>query len=434
MNEEQEAAGEAPFANPRNAAAGAIRMLDTARGRPARPARLHLSGARSPAGAAARATTHAGLLEQLAGWGCPVERHWTRCEGMTRSSPPSAASGRRRAARCQFETDGVVVKLDDLVAARAGSAPRPSSPDGPSRSSSRPNRRATRLLRIDVNVGRTGAVTPVRRARAGAHQRHDRPDGDAAQRAGSRPARYPRGRRGRGREGRRHHSESRGAGPRASAHPIRRPWRMPSTCPFCGSALVKPEDEVVWRCENASCPARIRRSLLHFASRRAMNIEGLGEALVDQLVTERPGARLRRPVRLDGRAARRARAHGQEVRRQSGGRDRREPTGRAVAAAARARHPPRRRGGRPRPGAGLSDRCPRCARRRRSRSKACRRSARSSPVRFGASSTSPETAALLDRLAAAGVRMEDETGTPPRRSGSGRSPARRSSSPAPSRR
>jgi DNA ligase (NAD+) len=62
-------------------------------------------------------------------------------------------------------------------------------------------------------------------------------------------------------------------------------WRMPSVCPFCQSALVKPVEEVVWRCENASCPARIRRSLLHFASRRAMNIEGLGESLVDQLVT-----------------------------------------------------------------------------------------------------------------------------------------------------
>jgi DNA ligase (NAD+) len=62
------------------------------------------------------------------------------------------------------------------------------------------------------------------------------------------------------------------------------PWSMPAECPSCRSRLVKPEDEVVWRCENASCPARIRRGLLHFASRRAMNIEGLGEALVDQLV------------------------------------------------------------------------------------------------------------------------------------------------------
>jgi DNA ligase (NAD+) len=64
------------------------------------------------------------------------------------------------------------------------------------------------------------------------------------------------------------------------------PWEMPRECPACGSQLAKPEDEVVWRCLNASCPARLRRSLLHFASRRAMNIEGLGEALVDQLVDQ----------------------------------------------------------------------------------------------------------------------------------------------------
>jgi DNA ligase (NAD+) len=64
------------------------------------------------------------------------------------------------------------------------------------------------------------------------------------------------------------------------------PWEMPSTCPACGSTLARPEGEVVWRCENASCPARLRRSLEHFASRSAMNIEGLGEAIVDQLLEQ----------------------------------------------------------------------------------------------------------------------------------------------------
>jgi DNA ligase (NAD+) len=59
---------------------------------------------------------------------------------------------------------------------------------------------------------------------------------------------------------------------------------MSGECPSCGSALVRPEGEVVWRCENSSCPARLRRSLEHFASRHAMDIEGLGEAVVDQLV------------------------------------------------------------------------------------------------------------------------------------------------------
>ena len=65
-----------------------------------------------------------------------------------------------------------------------------------------------------------------------------------------------------------------------------KPWVMPTTCKACGSALQRDEEEVVWRCENASCPARLRRSLEHFAGRSAMNIEGLGESLVDQLIEQ----------------------------------------------------------------------------------------------------------------------------------------------------
>jgi DNA ligase (NAD+) len=62
------------------------------------------------------------------------------------------------------------------------------------------------------------------------------------------------------------------------------PWVMPEACRACGSALHRDEDEVVWRCENTACPARLRRGLEHFASRTAMDIEGLGESLVDQLI------------------------------------------------------------------------------------------------------------------------------------------------------
>src|SRR5258708_31164949 len=61
---------------------------------------------------------------------------------------------------------------------------------------------------------------------------------------------------------------------------------MPATCQACGSALVRDEDEVVWRCENTSCPARLRRSLEHFASRTVMNSEGLGASLVDELIEQ----------------------------------------------------------------------------------------------------------------------------------------------------
>ena len=65
----------------------------------------------------------------------------------------------------------------------------------------------------------------------------------------------------------------------------RAPWVMPTACPVCHSPLHRDDGEVVWRCENSSCPARLRRSLEHFAGRGAMDIEGLGESLIDQLVT-----------------------------------------------------------------------------------------------------------------------------------------------------
>jgi DNA ligase (NAD+) len=71
------------------------------------------------------------------------------------------------------------------------------------------------------------------------------------------------------------------ANPDASERPAR--WVMPTACPECGSQLRKPEDEAVWRCENSSCPSKLRRGLEHFASRGAMNIEGMGESLIGQL-------------------------------------------------------------------------------------------------------------------------------------------------------
>jgi DNA ligase (NAD+) len=66
--------------------------------------------------------------------------------------------------------------------------------------------------------------------------------------------------------------------------PDSRPWVMPTICPRCGSTLHRAEDEAVWRCENTSCPAKLQRGLEHFASRGAMNIEGLGESLVAQVI------------------------------------------------------------------------------------------------------------------------------------------------------
>ena len=282
MNEEKEAAGDTPFANPRNAAAGAVRTLDphavTRRG-----LRAFTYQILAPEEEALPWTTHASVLEQLAAWGCPVEPHWQRHDGID-----AVAAGCRewqeRRRTLQFETDGVVVKLDDLaLRERLGATAK--FPRWAIAFKFPTEQARTRLVKIDVNVGRTGAVTPfavldpvrisgttVQMATLHNEQeiaRRDIREGDlvTVEKGGEIIPKV--------------------VGPVLEERPAdSTPWRMPSTCPFCGSALVKPVEEVIWRCENASCPARIRRSLLHFASRRAMNIEGLGEALVDQLVTQ----------------------------------------------------------------------------------------------------------------------------------------------------
>ncbi len=278
INREREERGEPLFANPRNAAAGAMRNLD--------PALVGRRGLRAffyqmvPASSVSEAT-HAGQLTRLARWGLPVEPHWQRAATI---DEVLAFCDRWREQRhaLAFETDGVVVKVDDLAAReRLGFTSK--FPRWAMAFKFPAEQKTTRLLAIQVNVGRTGAVTPyavlepVRLAgttvqMATLHNaqevaRRDLREGDyvLVEKAGDvipqvlKPieSRRPKG---------------------------LRTWRMPSECPVCGSVLRKGEDEAVWRCENASCPARFRRGLEHFASRRAMNIEGLGEALVTQLV------------------------------------------------------------------------------------------------------------------------------------------------------
>jgi DNA ligase (NAD+) len=281
MNAEREEAGEPPFANPRNAASGAIRMLDS-REVSRRGLRAFCYQIVPPAGAAPIAATHAETLTLLASWGCPVEPHWTRCAGID-AVAAFCETWRDRRRTLAFDTDGVVVKLDLLEARdRAGSTAK--FPRWATAFKFPTEQATTRLLKIEVNVGRTGAVTPyavlepvplggttIQMATLHNEQevaRRDVREGDLVviEKGGEIIPKV--------------------IGPVVvEGQPRAAAWRMPSTCPFCHSHLVRPADEVIWRCENASCPARIRRSLLHFASRRAMNIEGLGEVVVDQLVT-----------------------------------------------------------------------------------------------------------------------------------------------------
>jgi DNA ligase (NAD+) len=281
INEERTAAGEPVFANPRNSAAGAVRTLDSA-AVSRRGLRAFTYQIVMPGGARAPVATHAESLQLLASWGCPVEPHWKKCDGI---DAVIAYTHEWREARrqLQFETDGVVIKLDDLTL-RDELGTTAKFPRWAVAFKFPAEQATTRLIRIDVNVGRTGAVTPfavlepVRLSgttisMATLHNeqevaRKDIRDGDLVliEKGGDIIPKVVKA--------------------LISERPDgTKPWKMPELCPFCQSRLVKPEEEVVWRCENASCPARIRRGLLHFASRHAMNIEGLGESLVDQLVT-----------------------------------------------------------------------------------------------------------------------------------------------------
>ncbi len=278
-NREREAAGLPLYANPRNTAAGAMRNLD--------PAHVASRGLRAWMYGVVRdgpplTASHAELLRLLGAWGLPVEPHWQVCAGIDEVWAFCDAWATRRH-ELPFEIDGVVVKVDRLAdRTTLGSTskfPRWAV------AFKFPAQQVTTLLKaIQVNVGRTGAATPYAIlepvvvsgstvSMATLHNaedlaRKDIREGDlvVVEKAGDVIPRV--------------------VGPVIRDGVERQPpWVMPTLCPVCESGLHRDADEVVWRCENNSCPARLRRSLEHFAGRWAMNIEGLGEALVDQLVT-----------------------------------------------------------------------------------------------------------------------------------------------------
>ena len=288
INREREEAGEPLFQNPRNAAAGTMRNLDPAlvakRGLSAFTYQLVAPG--PPADVAAvrePPTTHADTLRALADWGLPVERHWRACAGIDAVAAFCAEWAEARL-RLDFDTDGVVIKVDDL-ALRDTLGTTAKFPRWATAFKFPAQQAHTRLLKIEVNVGRTGANTPYAVlepvflagstiSMATLHNaedlaRKDLREGDTViiEKAGDVIPKV--------------------VAPILSLRPAdSAPWVMPTTCRACGSALARDEEEVVWRCENTSCPARLRRSLEHFASRTAMNIEGLGESLVDQLIDQ----------------------------------------------------------------------------------------------------------------------------------------------------
>ena len=280
LNARQEAAGLKLFINPRNTAAGAVRQLDPAM-TALRPLKFFAYGIGETRGWTLPAT-HAALLAAFEKFGLPVNRDRRVARGAAELIAFYEDIAARRAS-LPFEIDGVVYKVNILALQRElGFVTR--EPRWAVAHKFPAQEMPTEVVGIDVQVGRTGAITPVARLKpvfvggvtvtnATLHnedevRRKDVRVGDTVivRRAGDvipevvrivpekRPSRT-------------------------------KPFAMPTHCPECGSAIARLPDEAIARCTGGLvCPAQRKQALLHFAGRRAMDIEGLGEKLTDQLV------------------------------------------------------------------------------------------------------------------------------------------------------
>ena len=292
INQVQEEAGEAPYANPRNLAAGTLKLLD-ARQVAARRLEIVLYGLGFCS--APLCDSQTGYHSLLRAWGLPVVEAFWSVRGI---DAVWAAIGELDARRRGFAygTDGAVVKLDSFEQQRhpkigfrgmtvegQAEAARKLSPRWACAYKFAPDRAETRVRDITIQVGRTGALTPVAELepvflagttvkRATLHNadeiaRKDVRVGDAVlvEKAGEIiPAVVA------------VLVEKRPAG---SA-----PYAFPAACPVCTTAAVRGEGEVVWRCPNPVCPEKVRRRIEHFASKNGVDIDGLGEEVVGLLL------------------------------------------------------------------------------------------------------------------------------------------------------
>ncbi len=284
-NRQREAAEEPLFANPRNAAAGSLRLLDpkiTA----ARPLNLFIYQlVHSPESPAEHlpGMLHSETLKYLQAARLPVEPHWKACRGIEEVIAYCESWAAKRQSP-GYDIDGVVVKLDDLSwRERLGFTAK--YPRWAIAYKFAAERARTRLTGIDVQVGRTGALTPTARlepvflagtkvSNATLHNedeiaRKDIRIGDWVwiEKGGDIIPKVEQV-------------------DLSEREPGVEPFRMPETCPACGAPAVREEGEVVRRCTNYLCPAQTKERIRHFCSRGAMDIEGAGPALVDQLVEE----------------------------------------------------------------------------------------------------------------------------------------------------
>lgn len=283
INEEAEKRGEKSFANPRNAAAGSLRQLD-----PRLTARRRLTLFCYGVGLVRQGSLpeyHSGVLQRLSDWGLRINPLIKTVGGIAECEQFYRSLQEKRQG-LDYEIDGVVFKVDALaLQSRLGILSR--SPRWAIAYKFPAEETTTRLNAVEFQVGRTGAITPVARlepvkvggvtiSNATLHnmdeiQRLGVRVGDevVVQRAGDVIPKVVRKK-----EGLEKQSKSR-----------RGIIRLPARCPACNSDVVKPEGEVIARCSGGMiCPAQRKENIKHFASRLAMDIEGLGDKLVEQLV------------------------------------------------------------------------------------------------------------------------------------------------------
>lgn len=278
INRERSRAGEELFANPRNAAAGSLKLLD-ARIVARRPLDVILYGVGDLAGIAFK--THEQLLQSLKTFGLKIPGRFWQCRTLPEVFKALDELKTLRPS-FPFEIDGGVIKLNERVYyEQLGATAK--SPRWAVAFKYESERAETRLKAITVQVGRTGVLTPVAElesvALAGSTiNRATLHNADEIKRKDIRI-------------GDRVYVEKAGevipevVGVNTAVRTGKeRAFRMPGKCPVCGEGVSRREEEVAWRCENLQCPAQLKRWLRHFAARGAMDIEGLGEALIDQLV------------------------------------------------------------------------------------------------------------------------------------------------------
>jgi len=277
INAEREAEGEAPFANPRNAAAGALRLLD-----PAITAERKLGIFIYAVGFLENNPfkTHYELQEKLDALRFPINKHNRLCKNFE-SALALIEEFRDKRKELDYEVDGLVIQLNSLAhRKRLGETSK--FPRWAVAYKYEAEQAVTEIMDIVCQVGRTGSITPVAElkpvlvsgstvSRATLHnedeiKRKDIRVGDQVviEKAGEIIPKVI----------------------RVLEHPGKRaqPFKMPHVCPECQSPVYRPEDEAVWRCVNSACPAQLKERLKHFSSRKAMDIDHLGPAVIEQLV------------------------------------------------------------------------------------------------------------------------------------------------------